>query len=71
MVNYIDTIEERKDKEVMEYVHVISKSETLSKLEPSVFVSTKDPKFKILEVKENKINHPIEPVVLILVFKKG
>lgn len=52
LVSFIDTVEEGQVKEV-EYVHVISKSETLSNSESSVRVAIKALKFKILEMKEN------------------
>ena len=53
MINYFDTVEEGQDKEVKEYVHVISKSETLSNPKPSVLVSSKVKKFKIFYMKGN------------------
>lgn len=45
MGNSIDTIKEEKNKEFKEYVHVISKRETLITPESNVLVSTKVQKF--------------------------
>lgn len=52
MIKFINMMDEGKDKEVKEYVHVISKSETLSNHEPDVLVSSKVQKIKIFDVKE-------------------
>lgn len=52
-MNSIETMEERQDKVVKEYIHVISQSEALRVLEARSLVSTKSQNSNILEVKEH------------------